>query len=169
MRKSLIESLNFSRNIRVTDAGSDQITKIWDEYFEFLRKIEFQAPKSIKNLFINDWHYNSKSRRMLHDSWLMSAEVMNEYKGKPRRFYSRNLKISLLLPYHDEIIDITYLDVVFVVGFKFTEENLGDLLVDELENTNDPNLWLHRIAWENGTTWEIKFKDVDYKFKYIDD
>lgn len=77
----------------------------YDKYFSYLSEIESNLPPRIKNFFCNQDRYSLNSDLTLHDAWVSSVNVSNQYTDNS---LNSDVKLNLLLYQHNKRLEIIY-------------------------------------------------------------
>lgn len=135
-------------------------------YAQYLQENKDALPEKAYAYAAAPWHFRFTDHRCPHDAWLRSF-TLNEEKKEGRVILNGTL--SLLMPYHDFLLDFKYSNIEKIVTKKKpspqVETSHGDLLFDELVPCQD-GLLRHEILF-TCARYIIVCSDFDWELKEI--
>lgn len=150
---------NSSGNLKKTE-------RAFVDYIEYMKSNNRRLPLEAFEFVVNDWHYNSRHHRSLHDSWLNEFSLTEKEGSQGKQDRSICLTIELLGPFHDGSTTVTYADVsnyrIDLIG-KSSKGNRahGDLLIDELTVGTNARI-IHEIVFSSGALFHIESSGISY-------
>lgn len=136
-------------------------------YRRYLDTIQQHLPPHVYAFASDESHYNGSSPDSLHDAWLESLTIQEVASGSRHQVRRTEIRVSLLGPYHDRRIHLTYAEVSrYAVEMpprydepRYTHTGHGDLYTHELRL--GPNgLLIHEILFERDATILIECADM---------
>jgi hypothetical protein len=146
---------------------NDQVEGIdYSRYLEYLRTVRRDLPDHIYNFASDGRHFDLSSTSSLHDAWLESLTVREVVSGSRNEGRKLEVKLSLLGPYHDRTINLTYSGVErysFDLPARPDEPRYGytahgDLLTHEIR-LGAHGLFVHELLFERGSTLLVEFSE----------
>jgi hypothetical protein len=143
----------------------------FDQYFEYIRSIESKLSRSAYEFASNYDYYSLKSRRSLHDAWVRSIDVQENGSGDRQQFRDVKIRLSLLGPYHDHLLTISYEGVSKYSISSGTPNHPstnghGDLHTHELLLLDKGDLQ-HEITFNAPTSITIVCRDLKFEASEI--
>jgi hypothetical protein len=136
-------------------------------YKDYLQLNEGLFPKSAYALATSEWYWDFTISGCPHDGWLKSLTINEPATGTRQENRTVEIKIELLSPYHDGVIEFHY-PKVFGYRFNALDLEMGhrDWRYDEFRIDDSGNL-IHEIEWfgpeATAKSW-IVATDVIYKW-----
>lgn len=116
-------------------------------YREYLRANESSFPRSAYRLATSNWYWDPTFRGCPHDGWLKTLTINEPATGSRQENRTVEIRIELLGPYHDGVIEFFY---PRVFGYQLEAVSLDgghrDWVYDELRMDERGNL-VHEIEW----------------------
>lgn len=134
-----------------------------------MREYRDRLPPMLFDFVINDWHYDHRDKRALHDMRLLTCAVADRDQAALES--NITIDIKLLGAYNDRMLHLRYIDVqAYRLGLGTERQtgnarplptdlrrSHGDVLIDEAVVKED-GLFLHAIEFTSGTIFEIAFR-----------
>jgi hypothetical protein len=146
--------MNGINKVFLTKTRTDDIQEMGDRFSDYQKYVEKNVgrfPSEIVELIKSRWYYDWQNHRCPHDAWLDSIKFSIDEK-------SRALTIKLLGAFHDLHIVYEYFDVLDV-RMSFGNNPVIEWDIDEYL-LRDKNLYVHRIRWTDGSSWEVVFRGI---------
>ena len=138
-------------------------TTYLDDYFAYLKDIKPNLPCEMKSFFCEEERYAINHDFSLHDAWIESLVIKNEYLENNKKTY---IQLVLLLANHDKKVILNYRNVFTIIydGKPSRWVNKAvDLLMHELHITQDGN-YQHIIEFDSDIWLTIEFTEFSYEF-----
>ena len=148
----------------------------WIRYSHYVESIRDLLPSHVYAFASDSRYFDLNSHSSLHDAWLESLTVREVASGERRDIRKMEITITLLGPYHDQLIHLQYIGVT---GYTFNAptrhgENRfehtahGDLLTHEVR-LSQSGLLIHELLFDHGTTFLIECSDIKHTEEKISD
>jgi hypothetical protein len=139
----------------------------FDKYFEYIRSIRSKLSPSAYAFSSNYDHYSLDSRRSLHDAWVRSIDIQEIGSGDRQQIRGVGIRLSLLGPYHDHLLTISYEDVTtysFSAGTASDplKNGHGDIHVHELLLL-DTGYLQHELMFTARTSFMVVCRDLQFE------
>jgi hypothetical protein len=147
----------------------------YSRYLEYLQTVKRYFPDHIYDFASNSLHFDLSSTSSLHDAWLESLTVREFASGSRNEIRKLEVKLSLLGPYHDRMIHLTYSGVERY-SFdsparpgepRYSHTSRGDLLTHEIR-LGTHGLFVHELLFERGTTLLVEFSEFAHVEEPLD-
>jgi hypothetical protein len=135
-------------------------------YLEYLQTVKRDLPDHIYAFASDFRHFDLSSPSSLHDAWLESLTVREVASGSRNEIRKLEVKLSLLGPYHDRTIHLTYSGVERYSfdsparpgETRYSHTAHGDLLTHEIR-LGTHGLFVHELLFERGSILLVEFSE----------
>ena len=139
----------------------------WDfsNYFEYIRSVEHQMPKSLREFAVDIDSYALHGEKTLHDARLLTVSLMKQYDNN-----FSNVSASIELRFIDQLFkgvtNLHYCEVssYLLRGVDVSAHLHADVLVHEFSVVS-PHLFRHRIILDHSGELEIEFGKFSYAWQ----
>ena len=134
-------------------------------YFEYIESIFDKIPKHLYNFAKDFGRYSLNHPSSLHDTWLSSLTVSENYEKDDSSIAQVEIHLSLLGQLHDRYIELVYKRVSHYSFEKTlfqkppTQTAHGDLIVHEIRLTDFGKI-CHEVLFSKGAVFLIECEDI---------
>lgn len=140
-----------------------------NEYPAYFDTIKNKLPAQARSFAEAEWHYDFKNSKCPHDSWVEKVIITEPADGETKADRGLQIKVILLGPYHDGLIELCYFGVYSYEmrgdldsAHPRLRRPHGDWLIDEIRLSKDDKV-IHEIQFERAS-WLIECEDLSYKW-----
>jgi len=139
----------------------------FDAYFEYIRSVRTRMSDKAYSFASNFDHYRLDSRVSLHDAWVQSFQVSEVALGERRQTRKLAIELTLLGPYHNSVLRLSYSDVRSYTTDVRVEDagNIahGDIAMHELIVDLETGNLRHEIQFATGSIFRIECGDIEFQ------
>jgi hypothetical protein len=136
-----------------------------DTYFRYIGSIRGRLTPAAYAFASDLEHYRPGSRRSLHDAWVRKIEIGETATGVSGARGPLMIRLSLLGPYHDCIMRLTYKGVSeYSIAGRGTPAAAGvhgDIRRHEIQACEN-RLMEHEILFNSGTSLRVTCADLQF-------
>jgi hypothetical protein len=136
-----------------------------DTYFRYIGSIRSRLTPGAYAFASDLEHYRPGSRRSLHDAWVRKIEIGDSATSVSGARGSLMIRLSLLGPYHDCIMRLTYKHVsdyaIAGRGSPAAGGVHGDIRRHEI-HACESGLMEHEILFNSGTSLRVMCADLQF-------
>jgi hypothetical protein len=141
--------------------------RAFERYRNYLQSVRHSLPESVFALASSDWYFSPSEHRCPHDAWLESVTISELSSGERRESRFTSIRIRLLGPYHNGVIEFVY-PRVFRYSLDASAPAGGhrDWRYDEFR-LSERGYVIHEIEWEGAqetARWVIESSDVHFQW-----
>jgi hypothetical protein len=147
-----------------TGRGYDISNERYPAYFE---SIKDKLPPNARDFAEAGWHYDFKSPKCPHDSWVETVVISEPADGETKDDRGLEIMVKLLGAFHDGLIELRYKGVYAYEMTGNSDESWpkihrphGDWLIDEIRLSEKGRV-VHEIKFTQAT-WRIECEDIVY-------
>ncbi len=152
---------------------NSRIDKIdFDRYLKYVDSVRSKLPAHVYAFASDPHHFDLSSHSSLHDAWLETCNVRERASGERNQVRRLEIEITLLGPFHDRRIYLSYKGVtrysfdVPTRDGKLENKGHGDLHTHEIRLSPE-GLIIHELMFERGATFLIECSDIQHSEELI--
>lgn len=146
----------------------------WTRYSRYVESVRGRLPPHVLAFASDSRHFDLSSHSSLHDAWLESFTVRECASGTRREQRRMEIAISLLGPFHDRRIHLSYTGVARYTcsapprygELRYAHVAHGDLFTHEIRLGHD-GLLVHELLFERDATFLIECADIRHSEEMI--